>query len=63
MDVQEAASPTVSQEVVMITAAIEAKENCKVAVVDIPNALIQTEHEGDKVIMKIRGNWLTFWSK
>ena len=55
MSKEDVARPTVSQEVVMITAAIEAKENHEVAVVDIPNVFIQTEHEGEKVIMKIRG--------
>jgi hypothetical protein len=57
---EEAASPTVSLESVLITAVIDAKENREVAVVDMPNAFVTTEnekladhHEVD--LMKIRG--------
>ncbi len=55
MSKEDSASPTVSQEAVMLTAAIEAHENREVAIVDIPNAFIQTDHKGEKVHMKIRG--------
>ena len=60
MSSDEAASPTVMNESVLLTAAIEAKEGRDVATFDIPNAFIQTmvEHEdaqGDRIIMKIRG--------
>ncbi len=55
MSKEDASSPTVSQEAVMLTAAIEAHENREVAIVDIPNAFIQTDHKGEKVHMKIRG--------
>ena len=51
----DASSPTVSIEAVLLTAAIEASEHRDVAVVDIPNAFIQTEMEGEKVVMKLRG--------
>ena len=56
----EAASPTVMTESVLLTAGIEAKENRDVATYDIPNAFIQTHVEerdaqGDRIVMKIRG--------
>jgi len=60
MSKDEAASPTVHQESIMLTAAIEAREHRDVAIVDIPNAFIQTpnakvkkHHEVD--LMKIKG--------
>jgi len=56
----EAASPTVAMESTLITATIDAKEGREVAVVDIPNAFIQTENEKLKEhhetdIMKVTG--------
>ena len=39
----------------MITSVIDAKEQREVAVIDIPNAFVQTEMEGDRVIMKMQG--------
>jgi hypothetical protein len=56
----EAASPTVMTESVMLTATVEAKERRDVATFDIPNAFIQThvdekDNQGDRIIMKIRG--------
>ena len=38
-----------------MTAGIEAEEGREVAVIDIPNAYIQTPHTGQKVIMKVKG--------
>ena len=55
IDKDDAASPTVLLESVLLTATIDAKENREVAIVDIPNAFVQTEMEGEKVIMKVRG--------
>ena len=57
---EDTASPTVSTELVMLTAVINAKENRDVAVTDVPNAFIQTpieecDDDGKKMIMKIRG--------
>ena len=49
------ASPTVSIESVLITAVIDALEERDVAVVDIPNAFVQTRMDDEKVIMKMRG--------
>jgi hypothetical protein len=42
-------------ESVLLTAVIAAKERCDVAVVDIPNAFIQTrvEREEDMVIIRV----------
>ena len=51
---EDAASPTVSLEAALTTATIDAKEGRDVAVVDIPNAFIQTKMD-DKVVMKLRG--------
>ena len=55
MDKDEAASPTILLESVMLTSVIDAKEEREVAVADIPNAFVQTEMEGEPVVMKIRG--------
>ena len=54
---EEASSPTVSTESVLLTAIIDAKENRDVAIVDIPNAFIQTvvERDADRVILRLRG--------
>jgi len=42
---EEASSPTVAVESVILSAIIDAKEQREVAVVDIPNAFIQTNSE------------------
>ena len=54
---EEASSPTVATESVLLTCVIDAEEERDVAVVDIPNAFIQTrvEDEKDMAIIKIRG--------
>ena len=49
MNKEESASPTVSLESVFLTAVIEDKENRDVAVVDIPNAFVQTPNEGQRL--------------
>ena len=51
---EDAASPTVSLEGVLLTAVVDAEEGRDIAVVDIPNAFVQTKNV-DKVIMKMRG--------
>ena len=60
MNKDEASSPTVMLESLVMSAALDAKEGRDVAVIDIPNAFIQTEnvkledhHETD--FMKIKG--------
>ena len=51
----ETASPTVALESVFLTSVVDAHENRDVAVLDIPNAFIQTDMEGEKVVMKLKG--------
>ena len=55
MSRENTSSPTVSLQSVFITCAIEAHEGRDVAIVDIPNAFVQTPHVGETVYMKIRG--------
>ena len=54
---EDASSPTVATESVLLTCIVDAKEERDVAVIDIPNAFIQTrvKHEKDMAIIKIRG--------
>ena len=54
---EDASSPTVSTEAVMLTCVIDANENRDVAIVDIPNAFVQTvvEDEKDRAFIRIRG--------
>ena len=52
---EDTASPTVATESVMMTAAIDAKEKRDVVTMDIPNAFIQTDYEGEVLHMKVRG--------
>jgi Reverse transcriptase (RNA-dependent DNA polymerase) len=55
---EEAASPTVATESILITAALDAMEERDIMTADIPNAFVQTEMvstDQEKVIMKIRG--------
>ena len=56
MNKEDTASPTVALESISITAAIEAYEGREVATVDIPNAFIQTDNKGEKVVMKVSGS-------
>jgi len=55
----DVSSPTVTAEAVMLTCVIDAQENRDVAVVDIPNAFIQTvvsdEDAEHRVTVRIRG--------
>ena len=59
IDKDDATSPTVSTEAVLITSVLEAKQNRDVMTADIPNAFVQTEVDnkkfGEQIIMKIRG--------
>ncbi len=54
---EDASSPTVATESVLLTCIVDATKERDVAVIDIPNAFIQTriENEEDMAIMKIRG--------
>jgi hypothetical protein len=54
---EDASLPTVAIESVLLSCIIDAEEGWDVAVVDIPNAFIQTrvENEKDMVFLNIRG--------
>jgi hypothetical protein len=54
---EDASSPAVATESVLLSRIIDAKEERDVAVVDIPNAFVQTrvENEKDMAFIKIRG--------
>ena len=54
---EDASSPTAATESVLLSCAVDAKERRHTAVVDIPNAFIQTrvEREKDRAIVRIRG--------
>jgi hypothetical protein len=54
---EEASSPTAASEAIITTGVIEAKQRRDVMTLDIPNAFVQTSIslDGDKIIMKIRG--------
>jgi hypothetical protein len=54
---EDAISPTVSNETVMLMCVIDADENRDVAIVDIPNAFVQTvvKDEKDRAFIQIRG--------
>jgi hypothetical protein len=54
---EDASSPTVATESVLVSCIIDAEEERYVAVVDIPDAFVQTrvENEKDMAFIKIRG--------
>jgi hypothetical protein len=54
---ENASSPTVATESVLLSSIIDAEEEQYVAVVDIPNAFVQTraENEKDMALIKIQG--------
>jgi hypothetical protein len=54
MDHEDASSPTVRTDSVLITAGIEAEENRDVATCDIPNAFIQTNLQANPISSKTR---------
>jgi hypothetical protein len=60
---EESSSPTVSTKAVLLTLIVNAREGRDVAVVDVPNAFIQTKVDGakDRVVIRIIGvivDWL-----
>ena len=60
---EDASSPTVSTQAVLLTSIVDAHERRDVAVIDIPNAFIQTrvDNPKDRVIIRMRGvvvDWL-----
>jgi hypothetical protein len=48
MSKENASSPTVTTEAVLLACIIDAKEGCDVAVVDIPNVFVHMHVENDK---------------
>ncbi len=63
---EDVSSPTVSAEAVVLTCVIDAAEDRDIAVVDIPNAFVQTvvseEDAEHRVFVHISGDhWLTSW--
>eukprot|EP00978_Attheya_sp_CCMP212_P005488 scaffold12295_cov58-Attheya_sp.AAC.1 len=54
---EDAASPTASTDLIIITSVINAKQNRDVMTSDVPNAFVQIEidQSGEKIVMKIRG--------
>ncbi len=63
MTKEELSSPTVSTEAVLLTSIVDARKGRDVAVVDIPNAFIQTKVDDakDRVIIHFTGvivDWL-----
>ena len=55
MSEEDSASPTVSLPALLTTSVIDAHEGREVAIVDIPNAFVQTENVGEAVHVKLRG--------
>ena len=57
IDKEDAASPTAELESVLLSSTIDAAKEIDVAVIDTPNAFIQTrtQNDEDKVILRLRG--------
>jgi hypothetical protein len=60
---EDSSSPTAATESMLLTSIVDVAENRNVAIMDIPNAFIQTrvENEKDRVIICIQGivaDWL-----
>ena len=53
MSREESSSPMVSLPAVVLTSVMDAHEGREVAVIDIPNAFVQTENSGVMVFMKL----------
>ena len=62
IDKEESSSPTVATEAVILTLIIDAEEQRELAVIDIPNAFIQTvvEDKSKRVIIRITGMLVDF---
>ena len=48
---EDAASPTAALESILLTATIDAKEGLDVAIIDIPNAFVQTRIDDDIIVV------------
>ena len=57
IDKEDASSPTLATESILLSCIIDAREGWDVAVIDIPNAFVRTviKIEKDKLIVRIRG--------
>ena len=57
IDKEDAALPTAALESVLLTSTIDTTEERDVAVIDIPNAFIQTriKDDKDKVVLRLQG--------
>jgi len=55
-DKNAASSPTVANNNMMVTCAIDAHEGRDVATIDLPQAFLNTNYEGPEVIMALRGH-------
>jgi hypothetical protein len=57
IDREDATSPTVATEAILITGVLDAKQHRDVMTNDVPNAFVQTPvpQGGDKIVMKLRG--------
>jgi hypothetical protein len=57
IDKEESSSPTVATESVLLTSIVDAIEERRTAIIDVPNAFIQTvvEDKSKRVIIRIRG--------
>jgi hypothetical protein len=60
---EDASSPAVSSEAVMLMCIVDANGNREVAIGDIPNAFIQTvvEDTEDRAFIHILIHWLISW--
>ena len=59
MTKEEASSPTVAIESVMLSCTIDARKRRDVGIVDIPNAFMQADMD-ETVHMKLEGKWRNF---
>jgi hypothetical protein len=62
---EDAISPTVATESVLLSCIIDAEEHRDVAIVDIPNAFVQTCVENEKIWLSSRFKeyWWKFWCR
>jgi hypothetical protein len=60
IDREDATSPTAATDSILITGVIEAKQQRDIMTNDVPDAFVQTPipQDGEKIIMKIRGQLL-----
>ena len=65
IDKEESSSPTVTTESVLLTSIVDAEEGRETAIVNIPNAFIQTvvEDKEKRVIIRITGLLVDFLCK